>query len=147
MYMNSCLEFWPLGWKLRGCWFVTLTALFKLGWAYGMQDNFSTILAIFLCLFNRPSVVWAVLQTPLLIISERLILHKNIFKPCISHTVSIRKLKFWESMCHISHVTCDVSPVKCHVSCVACDTQFFNCLLRFLQRGKTIRLRVCYQQG
>ena len=70
--------------------------------------------------FNRPGVAGAVLQSPPLLINW--FIHPLVqisSKHCQSQTGRARELTFWENvhpklcvMCHVSHVTCHLSPVK-----------------------------------
>ena len=90
----------------------------------------------FFGLFNRPSVVGAVLQPPLGFIDwlSHWSLGKISSKHLHSQTVRDRVMKFWHNVhkpmfvtwhksyvtCHISHVFCQVSLVSCVLSGVTC---------------------------
>jgi hypothetical protein len=70
-------------------------------------------------------------------------------KHCQSQTERARELKFWENVhptlcvtCHVSRVTCQMSPVKCHFFFF-----FFCTLTKIGQSGGATRRRVCYQRG
>ena len=86
------------------------------------------------CIFNRPGVARAVLQSPpWLINSVTHPLVKISSKHSQSQTGRARVLKFWENVhptlcvtCHVSCVTCHLSHVTCHMSPVTCHTSKKN---------------------
>ena len=102
---------------------------------------------------NRPSIAWAVLQTPLWFIHlliNLVILCGNIFKtPSVLARRSQGADVFKEglpppTMCKVSHFPCQVSHVPFHVSHVICKMSKENSLG---QSGEASHWRVCCQRG
>ena len=97
-------------------------------------------------IFIRPGVAGAVLQThssfinslsPWVFSSQSSRYHK-------SQTIRVRKLKFWENVhplqhvtCHVSHVTCCMSDFMWHMSCVTCHI-FFDNVVKLIGGGSVI---------
>ena len=96
---------------------------------FGGMFGWFFVFWVFLCVFKRPGVAGAVLQTPLSLtdklnnwLSQRSF-SSRYSQYHKSQTVRARQLKFWENvlttpcvMCHMSRVMCHVSRVTCHLS-------------------------------
>ena len=73
--------------------------------------HFSHLSFVPLCIFNIPSVAWAVLQSPLSLIISII-------------QSSFRSVSSRQCRSHMSHVRCKVSYVTCHVPGVTCNFCF-----------------------
>ena len=106
-------------------------------------------------LFNRPGVVRAVLQTPLLLINSM----SPPFPPNLQTIITPKPLDLgtWDfytmfttpcvphDTCHMSGVTCQVSVVRCHMSGVTSNSQTVRAIeLKFWEKVQLLTPVTCH---